>query len=208
MNQVSGKSVSHVIQPEARRLEIHFIDGSILAVELLQDRLAAALTRSPSTVTGNHPTDGPRPTRRQREYLDFIARYIHRFGISPAESDIGRHFLVSAPSVNQMVQTLERRGLITRQRGMPRSISIVDHTKRPVRAGELATPGDLGPNKPLHQTGARLARSGRSARASAFCSQTVCRREFVKSGRVPLGCLAGRYSIMSHGVMMVCGFTW
>jgi repressor LexA len=160
-NQVSGKSVSHLIQPEARRLEIHFIEGSILAVELVQARLAAAWTRSPITATGTIGLDGPRPTRRQREYLDFIARYIRRFGISPAESDIGRHFLVSAPSVNQMVQTLEQRGLITRQRGMPRSISIVDYTKRPARAGELATRGDLRPNKPLHRTGARVARPGR-----------------------------------------------
>ena len=160
-SQVSGKSVSHVIQPEARRLEIHFTDGSILAVELLQDRLAAALTPSPSTATGNHFDGGPRPTRRQREYLEFIARYMRRFGISPAESDIGRHFLVSAPSVNQMVQTLERQGFITRQRGMPRSISIVDDTKQLGRAGELGALANPGPNKPLHRTGARVARSGR-----------------------------------------------
>ncbi|MGH9892129.1 MAG: LexA family protein, partial [bacterium] len=152
-NQVSGKSVSHVRQPEARRLEIHFTDGSILVVELLQDRLAAALACSLRTATGNHFDGGPRATRRQREYLEFIARYMRRFGISPAESDIGRHFLVSAPSVNQMVQTLERQGFITRQRGVPRSISIVDDAKQLVRDGELAAPGDLRPNKPLHRTG-------------------------------------------------------
>ena len=75
--------------------------------------------------------DGPRPTRRQREYLEFIARYIRRYGISPAESDIGRHFLVSAPSVNQMVQMLERQGFISRQRGVPRSITIIDHPHEP-----------------------------------------------------------------------------
>src|SRR5262245_30303335 len=33
-------------------------------------------------------------------------------GATPAESDIAGHFLVSAASVNQMVHTLERRGLI------------------------------------------------------------------------------------------------
>ena len=59
--------------------------------------------------------------------LEFIARYIRRYGISPAESDIGRHFLVSAPSVNQMVQMLERQGFIARQRRVPRSIRIIDH---------------------------------------------------------------------------------
>jgi len=123
----SGRSVSHVTQPGARRLDIHFTDHSVLTVELLQQRLVATLTRRPGDATGQGFNRGPQPTRRQREYLAFIARYFVRFGVSPAESDIGRHFLVSAPSVNQMVQTLERRGFITRQRGTPRSISIVSH---------------------------------------------------------------------------------
>ena len=44
-------------------------------------------------------------------HLDFIKKYALRFGVAPAESDIERHVLVSAPSVNQMIQTLERAGL-------------------------------------------------------------------------------------------------
>ncbi|MBI4728399.1 MAG: hypothetical protein HY775_02720 [Acidobacteria bacterium] len=51
---------------------------------------------------------------------------MQRFGRSPAESDIQRHFLVSAPSVNQMVQMLERQGFIERERGVPRSIRLVE----------------------------------------------------------------------------------
>src|SRR3972149_5238573 len=125
---VSGKSVSHVTQPDARRLDIHFTDHSILAVELLQHRLVAALTRRSGDAMGKGFNHGPQPTRRQREYLAFITRYIARFGVSPAESDIQRHFLLSAPSVTHMVQTLERRGFITRQRGVPRSFRVVDHT--------------------------------------------------------------------------------
>jgi repressor LexA len=62
--------------------------------------------------------------------LEFIKRYMHRFGVSPAETDIQRHFLVSAPSVNQMIRTLERRGFISRDRHwfgqtVPRSIRVV-----------------------------------------------------------------------------------
>ena len=129
----SGRSVSHVTQPDARRLEIHFTDDSALVIGFLHRRLAAALTRGPADPTGNGLHDGPEPTRRQREYLEFIARYILRFGISPAESDIERHFLVSAPSVNRMVHTLERRGFIMRKRGIPRSITIVDRAHPPVR---------------------------------------------------------------------------
>lgn len=128
-NEISGKSVSHVTQPDPRRLEIHFIDDSLLVIALLQGRLTAALTcgRGDSTSARRH--NGSEPTRRQRDYLEFIARYILRYGVSPAESDIARHFLVSAPSVNQMVQMLERRGFITRQRGIPRSITIADDRK-------------------------------------------------------------------------------
>jgi repressor LexA len=136
--EVSGKTVSHITRPDARRLEIHFTDDTVLVIELLHRRLAAALTRGPRGPTRNGLHDGPEPTRRQREYLAFIARYMLRFGVSPAESDIGRHFLLSAPSVNQMVQTLERRGFITRKRGVPRSIAIVDRTH------DLAPPRPVG----------------------------------------------------------------
>lgn len=81
-DEVSGKSVSHVPQPDARRLEIHFTDDSVLAIESLHRRLAAALTRGPGDPAGNGLHDGPEPTRRQREYLEFITRYILRFGVS------------------------------------------------------------------------------------------------------------------------------
>jgi DNA-binding MarR family transcriptional regulator len=55
---------------------------------------------------------------------------MHRNGISPAETDIRVHFQVSAPSVNQMIRTLERRGFITRDRDwfgqtVPRSIRVL-----------------------------------------------------------------------------------
>jgi len=149
-DEVSGKTVSHVTQPDARRLAIHFTDDSVLSIELLHRHLAAALTRGPGDPTGNGLHHGPEPTRRQREYLEFIARYILRFGISPAESDIERHFLVSAPSVNQMVQTLERRGFITRKRGIPRSITIVDRPHH-LAPRQVAAAGNLRPNKPLQR---------------------------------------------------------
>src|SRR6266508_2042063 len=99
-NQVSGKSVSHVAPPDPRRLEIHFTDDSVLAMVLIHGYLAAALTRGRGDATSDPRHDGPQPTHRQREYLEFIARYIRRYGVSPAESDIARHFLVSAPSTN------------------------------------------------------------------------------------------------------------
>ena len=160
-SQVSGKSVSHVAQPDPGRLEIHFTDDSVLVIVLHHGRVAAALTNARSNATLDGSDTGPQPTRRQREYLEFIARYIRRYGVSPAESDIARHFLVSAPSVNQMVQMLERHGFIARQRGIPRSITIVDHQHPRVRPDQPPGTGGLRPNNALHRSGARVARSGR-----------------------------------------------
>ena len=159
-SQVSGKSVSHVAQPDPRHLEIHFTDHSVLAIALLQGHLAAGLSGHGDVPSDRRDT-GPQPTRRQRDYLDFIARYIRRYGVSPAESDIARHFLVSAPSVNQMIQMLERLGFIARKRGVPRSITIVAHQQHLDRQPEAGAADALRPNNALHRSGARDARSGR-----------------------------------------------
>ena len=130
--QISGKSVSHLEWPDDRHLAIYFTDGARLVVE--QRGGSLAVTPVAADPAGHTITGGAQPTPRQREYLDFIAQYIRRFGVSPAESDIQRRFLVSAPAVNQMVQTLERRGFITRQPGVPRSIRVVDRPHRPLSA--------------------------------------------------------------------------
>jgi hypothetical protein len=116
-----GKQVSHASIEGKQRLSIRFADGVTLDVEASSNELVAVVKRPEgSTPKGT----SAQPTKRQLEYLAFIAKYIDRFGRSPAESDIERHFLVSPPSVNQMMKTLERRGFITRQRGVPRSARI------------------------------------------------------------------------------------
>jgi len=64
-------------------------------------------------------------TEKQGRYLAFIYVYSRMFRRAPAEADIQRHFLVTPPSVHQMVLTLERAGLIRRQPGAPRSIEVL-----------------------------------------------------------------------------------
>jgi hypothetical protein len=160
-NGVSGKSVSQVTQPGPQRLAIHFTDDSVLAIALLHGNLTAALTCGRGESPSDHRHKGPQPTHRQRGYLEFIARYILRYGVSPAESDIARHFLVSPPSVNQMIQMLERRGFIGRQSGIPRSITIVENPQDLVSPPQAAAAGSPRPNNALHRTGTRVARSGR-----------------------------------------------
>jgi hypothetical protein len=122
-SRVSGKRISHLTLSEKGPLAIHFVDGSALHVESRPEGLAidfASDKRSPQCAAAAQPTS------RQQDYLEFIEKYMARFSFSPAESDIQRHFLVSAPSVNQMMQTLERHGFIQRERGVARSIRLVE----------------------------------------------------------------------------------
>jgi SOS-response transcriptional repressor LexA len=71
------------------------------------------------------PSTAPSFTDRQGQYLAFIDAYTRVTGRPPAEADLQRHFAVSAPSVHQMVVTLERAGLIRRQPGVARSIEVL-----------------------------------------------------------------------------------
>jgi histidine triad (HIT) family protein len=70
--------------------------------------------------------DPQKPTPRQREYLDFIAGYAARHGHAPAEVELAAHFQVTPASVHAMIVALDRRGLITRRPGVPRSILLVE----------------------------------------------------------------------------------
>ena len=64
-------------------------------------------------------------TATQGRYLSYVHAYTTLHGCAPAESEIATALCVSAPSVNQMVKMLERKGLISRQPGVPRSIEVL-----------------------------------------------------------------------------------
>jgi DNA-binding MarR family transcriptional regulator len=64
-------------------------------------------------------------TEKQGQYLAFIWTYGLLNGRSPAERDMQRFFGVTAPSVHQMVLTLDNAGLIRRQPGIARSIELL-----------------------------------------------------------------------------------
>jgi len=112
--QLSGREVSQLLFHDAHHLCIHFNDGSSLLVKSSEHGITVEVCKP----------DSDQPTKRQGDYLRFIEKYIQQFGRSPAEADIQRHFMVSAPSVNSMIKTLEKRGFITRQPGMARSIQL------------------------------------------------------------------------------------
>ena len=58
---------------------------------------------------------------RQGQYLAFIHAYTIVNGRPPAQADIARFFRVTPPTVHQMILTLEKAGLISRQPGRPAS---------------------------------------------------------------------------------------
>ena len=73
----------------------------------------------------NPPVPQPAFTEKQGQYLAFIWTYGLLNARSPAERDMQYYFGVTAPSVHQMVLTLERAGLIRRQPGLARSIELL-----------------------------------------------------------------------------------
>lgn len=119
--RLKGRQVEQAVVKSAHELVLHFSDGTILSLEASADFLLMRVEDEPPPEARD---TSERPTKRQLEYLAFIAKYITHFGRAPAESDIQRHFMVSAPSVNQMMQMLERRGFITRQPGVARSTRL------------------------------------------------------------------------------------
>ena len=64
-------------------------------------------------------------TPKQGQYLAFVHYYTKIHGCPPAEADMQRYFNVSAPAVHQMVLMLEKRRLIARVPGQPRSIRLL-----------------------------------------------------------------------------------
>lgn len=64
-------------------------------------------------------------TPTQAHYLAYIHAYTQGFGLSPSEGEIAKAIGVSPPSANQMVKTLEKKGLIRRKPGVHRSIEIL-----------------------------------------------------------------------------------
>ena len=82
----------------------------------------------------NRQESAPRAlfTPRQGQYLAFIHAYTLVNGRPPAHADIQRFFRLTPPTVHQMLLTLEKAGLISRQPSQPRSLVVlVEHRELP-----------------------------------------------------------------------------
>ena len=71
------------------------------------------------------PATAAQFTAKQGQYLAFIWAYSQINGRAPAEADFQRYFKVTAPSVHQMLKTLDQLGLIDKQPGVARSIQLL-----------------------------------------------------------------------------------
>jgi DNA-binding Lrp family transcriptional regulator len=88
------------------------------------------------------PSSAARPTARQREYLVFTKTLTDRWRVPPSFEEIARHFETSAPSVNDMVKTLEARGFLSRVPGAARTLRVlVPDAELCDSASKAAAPG-------------------------------------------------------------------
>ena len=77
-------------------------------------------------------------TRRQREMLDCIERFIQRNGYSPTLEEIGKMMgLSSLATVHKHLQNLEAKGLIRRNWNHSRAIELTARSQ--VRGGTLGS---------------------------------------------------------------------
>lgn len=101
-------------------------------------------------------------TPTQGRYLAFIQAYANLHGCPPAESEIAAALCVSPPSENQMVKSLEKKGLILRVPGQARSLQVL------VPEEEIPPWGNRRSIKSNAKDWARTPeRLGRSAKTSA-----------------------------------------
>ncbi len=63
-------------------------------------------------------------SEKQGQYLAFIFYYTKINRIPPAQIDFQKYFSVTPPTVHQMILHLEKKGLINRIPGKPRSLTI------------------------------------------------------------------------------------
>lgn len=64
-------------------------------------------------------------TKRQKQVLDFIKKYIDKYGYAPSLEEIKKHLRLSSVStVHHHVLKLEKEGLIKREKNKPRAIKL------------------------------------------------------------------------------------
>ena len=93
-------------------------------------------------------------TRRQKEILDFLARYLEKHGYAPSLEEVGRRFgLSSLATVHKHLTNLQEKGLIKREWNRSRALELVP-TEVTVRAVELPLLGRVAAGTPIEAVAA------------------------------------------------------
>lgn len=100
------------------------------AMQLAADAMHAALHQLDAADRIDRPdamTTAGAPTRQQGQFLAYISEYVasNRAGVAPSHADLQRFFNLTPPSVNSMLQRLERCGFIRRVPGKARAIEVL-----------------------------------------------------------------------------------
>ena len=86
-----------------------------------EDAFAVTINLAPKLDASTAPSF----TAKQGQYLAFIYNYTKMHRQAPSEADLERYFLVSPPSIHEMIKTLHRKGLIERTPALARSIRLL-----------------------------------------------------------------------------------
>jgi len=88
-------------------------------------------------------------TKRQREILDFITRFVDEKGYSPSLVEIGENFgLSSVATVHKHVENLQKKGFVTRVWNANRSLDLTEKTLS-LRAIRLPLVGRVAAGRPI-----------------------------------------------------------
>ncbi len=88
-------------------------------------------------------------TKRQKEVLDFITRFVDEKGYSPSLMEIGRHFgLSSVATVHKHVENLQKKGFVTKVWNANRSLELAEKALS-LRAIRLPLVGRVAAGRPI-----------------------------------------------------------
>jgi len=88
-------------------------------------------------------------TKRQKEILDFITRFLDEKGYSPSLMEIGEHFGLSSPAtVHKHVDNLRRKGLVRKTWNANRSLELTPSALG-VRSIRLPLVGRVAAGQPI-----------------------------------------------------------
>lgn len=88
-----------------------------------------------------------KPSKRQIEVLDFISKFQRGKRYSPSLSEIAQHFKISVPTAHQHVSYLQKKNLLTTEKGKRRSIQLFNDHK--INSVEIPLMGLIAAGSPI-----------------------------------------------------------